>query len=98
MYERLPESDEPDAFGLSRKDYAHDVFDLWPENLQAYQLFSEIQTQWRMSMSGPTGLDYNVLFSKMARMRLDPEQFDALEEDIRTMEFSALAAMNEKPE
>lgn len=47
-------------------------------------------------MGGATGLDYNVLFQKMDRMGLSAEEYDLLEEDIRMMEFAALAAMNEK--
>jgi hypothetical protein len=47
-------------------------------------------------MAGPTGLDYNTLFHKMDRMRLEPDEYDELEADIRTMEFAALGAMNTK--
>lgn len=46
-------------------------------------------------MGGATGLDYNVLFKKMDRMSLDPNEYDQLEDDIRAMEFEALSAMNE---
>jgi hypothetical protein len=31
---------------------------LWPENLLAWQCWMAVQTQWRVGMCGPTGLDY----------------------------------------
>lgn len=48
-----------------------------------------------MGMSGPTGLDYNVLYHKMDRLGLTPEEYDALEQDIAVMEAEALAVMND---
>lgn len=96
MYERLPDSDEPDAFGLCAKDYAHEVVEVWPENWQAFDLFRWASTQWRVGMSGPTGLDYSPLLHKMDRMKLKPDEYDELEADVRTMEFAALEAMNTK--
>lgn len=44
-------------------------------------------------MNGPTGLDYGVMYRKMDRMNLAPEQYDALEQDMQVMEGAALAAM-----
>jgi hypothetical protein len=82
--------------GLTLEDYAGEGVEVWPENQRAYFLFSEIRTQWRGGTLGPTGLDYNTLFHKMDRMRLEPDDYDELEADIRTMEFAALEAMNTK--
>jgi hypothetical protein len=79
--------------GLRPEDYAGEDLEVWPENQQAYFLFAEIRTQWRVGAMGPTGLDYNTLFRKMDRMRLEPDDYDELESDIRTMEFAALEAM-----
>jgi hypothetical protein len=45
---------------------------------------------------GIIGLDYNVMFRKMDRMTLSPEQYDDLEADMRVMEAAAMAAMREK--
>lgn len=69
--------------------------EIWPENLRAFDLFVALGTQWRVGMSGPTGLDYNVLYRKMDRLGLTPEEYDALEQDIAVMEAEALAVMNE---
>jgi hypothetical protein len=45
---------------------------------------------------GIIGLDYNVLYHKMDRMKLDPHEYDELEADIRMMEAAAMAAMRER--
>jgi hypothetical protein len=82
--------------GLSPEDYADDVVEIWPENEQAWRLFCYAQTQWRVGASGASGLDYTPVQHKMDRMRLSPEEYEELEEDIRTMEFAALEAMSEK--
>lgn len=31
---------------------------LWPDNVQAWNCWQGCQTQWRVGMAGPTGLDY----------------------------------------
>lgn len=82
--------------GLAPEDYADEPVEVWPDNDRAYLLFSFVQTQWRVGAGGATGLDYNVLFRKMDRMKLEPDDYDELEADIRAMEFAALERMNEK--
>lgn len=47
-------------------------------------------------MNGPTSLDYNVLYKKMDRMNLTPEQYDLLEQDISVIEREALQIMKTK--
>lgn len=37
---------------------AVEEIDLWPCNLQAWQCWQGVQTQWRVGMAGRTGLDY----------------------------------------
>lgn len=53
-------------------------------------------TQWRVGAGGATGLDYNVLYRKMDRMVLTPEQYDDLEQDVGIMEDQALTKMYQK--
>lgn len=96
MYERLPENDEPDAFGLTRADFTRDDVVVWPENWDTYVLFASLQTQWRAGGFGLIGLDYNTLFHKMDRMKLSAEDYEQLEADIRVMEYAALAEMSPK--
>jgi hypothetical protein len=102
MYERIPADDQPNAFGLTRADYERIPIEVWPEHTQAYYLFCDLQTQWRTGAAGPTGLDYNVLDRRLDRLQarygLTEDERDALEEDVRTMEYEALATMHEKME
>lgn len=36
-------------------------FEVWEENWVILSLFFQLQTQWRVSMAGATGLDYSVI-------------------------------------
>lgn len=47
---------------------------------------------------GIIGLDYNVMYRKMDRMSLTPDQYDDVESDMRVMELAAMAAMREGSE
>jgi hypothetical protein len=86
------------AAGLTPEDFDTGPVEVWPENLAAYELFCYMQTQWRAGAMGLIGLDYNTLHRKMDRMRLGPDDYDALEDDIRTMEFAAIEAMSGNPD
>ncbi|AEQ39213.1 hypothetical protein [Enterobacter phage F20] len=50
-------------YGLRRSDYEADLEEIHfdEETAQSWQLFQAMQTQWRIGMNGPTGLDYNTL-------------------------------------
>ena len=47
-------------------------------------------------MSGPTGLDYNVVFTRLERMRLSEADYEQLFEDLRVIESEALTILNKK--
>ncbi|WP_229505000.1 DUF1799 domain-containing protein [Massilia mucilaginosa] len=79
-----------EAAGLTAQDFAGEAVTPWPDNLMAFSLFQFMRTQWRIGMAGPTGLDYGVLFRKMDRMGLSPDEYDQLECDIQVMEVAAL--------
>jgi hypothetical protein len=96
MYTPAPSQRELEATGLTAEDFERDVIEVWPENQRAYFLFAELQTQWRAGAAGPTGLDYNVLFTKLDRMKLADEEAEQLEGDIRVMEHEALKTMSER--
>ena len=49
-------------------------------------------------MSGPTGLDYNVLFTRMEHMGLSGEAFELMFQDIRVIESEALSILNQRDE
>lgn len=96
MFTPAPSESQLEAAGLTMADFDSEAIEVWPENCQAYALFAQLQTQWRVGMGGATGLDYNTLFHKMDRMHLEPDEYEELEDVIRTMEFAALAAMSER--
>ncbi|OFJ47656.1 hypothetical protein BA896_000165 [Janthinobacterium lividum] len=81
---------------MTLEDVAADPVDIWPDNVAAFEIFSFLGTQWRIGMSGATGLDYNVVYRKMDRLLLTPEEYDALERDIQIMESAALVCMHQK--
>jgi len=66
--------------------------EVWEENTEVFMLFATMQTQWRTGMSGPTGLDYNVLFTYMERKNLSIDLLD----DIRIMESASLTEIHRK--
>ena len=68
--------------------------EVWPEHEQAYRLFVGLRTQWRVGFSGPTGLDYGVLYRDLDRLNLTPEQYEELRQEIRVMESAALDEMH----
>jgi hypothetical protein len=94
IYERVDEA-ELAAFGFKPEDYGEWV-EIWPENWDAVTLFRRMTTQWRMSMGGPTGLDYNVLFRLLDNERLSGDDWDLMLTDVSVMEAAALEAMAQK--
>jgi hypothetical protein len=60
-----------------------EALDIWPENWASVEVFSALQTQWRVSMNGPTGLDYAAL----------PVVMDLLEVERRAECFAGLQVM-----
>ena len=73
---------------------AGDPVDIWPDNARAFELFVSLRTQWRIGMSGPTGLDYNVLYHKLDRLKLTDDDYQYLEDAIALMEAEALDAIH----
>ncbi len=53
-------------------------------------------TQWRVGGGGPIGLDYNVLYRRMDRMDLTPDEYDEMEHDIQILECAAINMMHKK--
>jgi hypothetical protein len=75
---------------------------LWPQNVQAWDLFMRVQTQWKVRVeaagggmgyrieSRRTGLDYEGVEIVMRRMRIPPRRRDERFCDVQVMEFAAL--------
>ena len=69
-------------------------FEVWPENEEAVLLFLRVQTQWRTSMAGVTGLDYA---SVVATAKLySIEDLPSVFEDLQVMEIAAMNLLNKK--
>ena len=66
------------------------MVEVWPENWQALETFSALQTQWRIGMGGPTGLDYAVLPAVMDLQHIPAPDRPALFDSLRVMEAEAL--------
>lgn len=96
MYTPAPSEHELVASGMTAQDLEGEPIELWPENERAYFLFVDLRRQWRVGMGGATGLDHNVMFRRMDRMNLTPEEYDQLDADIMVMEDAALEAMAER--
>ena len=80
------------AFGLSEADYEGEYVEIWQDNLDAFRLFKVMCTQWRTSMAGVTGLDYNCIPWVM-KVNNIPEN-ERIFNDLQIMEGEALKLMN----
>lgn len=54
---------------------------LWPDNKENWLAWQDLQTQWRVGMAGPTGLDYSAVISYMGMIgrRKDKVLFDCIQ-------------------
>lgn len=69
-------------------------FEVWPENVEAVQLFVRSSTQWRMGPGGPVGLDYLAVFRIMELYDIKDQQVTF--EKLQVMEMAALVKINER--
>lgn len=79
--------------GLTLEDLAADPVEIWPENILAYEVFCAMDTQWRIGMAGPTGLDYAALPVALRMVGAPRAEWAQLMADVRLMESAALQAM-----
>lgn len=76
------------------RDGAEVVFEIWPENARAVEMFLACRTQWRLGpMDGVLGLDYQGLFALLRMKKV--RDMDAMLGDIQAMEAAALPILNE---
>lgn len=66
------------------------VTPVWPENQLPLQIFAALQTQWRSSFAGPTGLDYAAVPVVMDLYAVPADRRRQAFEDLRIMEAEAL--------
>lgn len=82
------------AFGLTLEDMVSDPVEILPDVWQSFEVFRAMATQWRMGMSGVTGLDYNCLPWLMKLHGVEDEAVALT--DIRMMEATALTVIHNK--
>lgn len=94
MYSRTPTAGEQGNQFIVAVASESDVdVELWPENARAFAVFSRAATQWRVSMSGPVGLDYRAIYPLIDRAATDAQDWEELFDDVRVMEREAIDEM-----
>lgn len=88
------------AFGLELEGAPGEKlhpFYLWPEHVQAWRIFTDLFSQWRHGMAGPTGLDYAAVLAHLREgLRLPYRKIRRLYAELRAMEAGALAGFAER--
>lgn len=72
--------------------------EIWPDNMAAFEVFSEMGTQWMSGFSGATGLNYASLESTLRLIGLPRSKWREVFADVRIMEHTALLYMRQKQE
>jgi len=85
-----------DADAFWQKQSQENEFGVWDENFPAYNLFQQCQTQWNVSMSGVTGLNYPALQSVMIMTAIPTEKQPSRFEEVRFIESGFLSAISEQ--
>lgn len=76
-----------------------ETFWLWPENAESFAVWQSLQTQWRVGMDGPTGMDYAGVRAYLDECGPGPgEERRALFASIRACEHATLRAWGEQRE
>lgn len=70
--------------------------EVWPENLQAWRLWSLVGDQFRMGSGGPVALDLVPVFHELDRMDLQREDYDSLLQDMKAMAGAAIQEINSR--
>lgn len=71
---------------------------LWPDNVTAWQCWCAVQTQWRVGMSGATGLDYAGVRALLDEEGLSGDERRAVFAGIRACEGAVLEVWAEQRE
>ncbi len=81
-------------FGLEvpEAEQRPETFGILPENCEALAWFLRLQTQWRVGMNGPVGLDYGVFIQCARDEGVKRRDRVWLLEDLRLIELEYLGA------
>ena len=83
------------AAGYEPEDFEGEEFEVWPENWRVFVLFSRLQTQWSVGMSGATGLRYEAVYPLLDREAQGAEDWQRLFDDLQILEGAALKQMSD---
>jgi hypothetical protein len=80
------------ALGATLDDVMGEPVEIWPENAVAVRVFMDMGTQWvRGGMAGAkTGLNYGVIETVMRLRKVPEAQYEAVWDQVRTMESAVL--------
>lgn len=82
-------------FGLKSEDMPEDDMEVWDCVWPSFVTFESMATQWRVGMSGATGLEYSAIPPVVDMLGFDKTQLKVIFQDIRIMENEALNIMRE---
>lgn len=85
------------ALGFDPEDFDESdlSIEVWECNAEAVYVFVGMDTQWRESFAGRTGLDYSALPVVMKMVRVDEGREVDVFSSVRTMEQEALMTIAE---
>lgn len=75
-----------------------DIGYLWPCNVAAWNVWCELQTQWRTGMGGRTGLDYAGVRAHLDELGLCGDERREIYDGVRAAESAHLEARAELAE
>ena len=94
MYWKPPAVDQLTPFGLTVDDVRPTGVEIWAENAAAVDVFTTMGTQWRVGVSGATGLDYGPLPFVLRTASVPRKDWPVILDDIRVLEQAALTEMH----
>lgn len=81
---------------MKLSDYAKPPVEIWPEHLEVVRIFVRLDTQWRIGMAGPIGLDYTAAYPLIDRATTTSQEWSEMLDDLRVLEAEALDTMREQ--
>lgn len=81
--------------GLRLEDIEEPCVEVWPDNWDAVNVFRNMGTQWRFTMNGPIGLDYNALPLVYRMLAIPRKDWPGTFQNLRVLESEAIKVMNE---
>ena len=96
FYKKQPTAADLAKYGFKKSDLPDPEVELWLEHWPVLKFFYGICTQWRQGAAGPTGLDYNVVFSELRRQGFKKKHFQSMLDDLRVIEHEALEVIHKQ--